>query len=62
MLLAVSAGLVGFPLIYALNLFAVTRLIAPEFRPHPTTVAISCLGILFAITGAALLFATRVLA
>ena len=62
MLLAVSVGLVGFPLIYGFNLFAVTRLIPPEFRPHPVNVAIGCLGVLFAATGTVLLFVTRVLA
>jgi Mn2+/Fe2+ NRAMP family transporter len=59
--LAVSVGLIGFPLIYGLNLFAVTRMIAPEFRPHPANVAIACAGLLFSITGTALLFVTRVL-
>lgn len=61
-LLAVSLGLVGFPLIYGLNLFAVSRMIAPELRPHPVMLGVACVGILFALVGAALLLATRVLA
>jgi len=60
-LLAVSVGLVGFPLIYGLNLFAVTRMVEPEFRPHPIIVAVGSLGIVFATAGTALLFYTRIL-
>jgi len=61
-LLAVSVGLVGYPLIYGLNLFAVLRMIPPEFRPHPFTLAVAGMGVLFAMTGTVLLVVTRVLA
>lgn len=59
-LLAVSLGLIGYPLIYGLNLFAVTRLIEPEFRPHPASIVTALAGVVFALTGTVLLFVTRI--
>lgn len=59
--LAVSVGLIGYPLIYALNLYAVTRMVAPEHRPHALGVLVAALGVAFGLTGAVLLFGTRVL-
>ena len=59
--LAVSIGLVGFPLVYGLNLYAVTRLVPERHRPAPLNLALACAGTLFALVGSLLFLATRVL-
>jgi Mn2+/Fe2+ NRAMP family transporter len=59
--LAVSVGLIGYPLIYVLNIFAVTRMVAPAYRPSRLNLAIACLGVLYATLGAVMLLLVRVL-
>jgi Mn2+/Fe2+ NRAMP family transporter len=59
--LAVSVGLIGYPLIYVLNIFAVTRMVEPAYRPSRLNLAIACLGVLYATLGAVMLLLVRVL-
>jgi hypothetical protein len=60
-LMAVSAGLIAYPLIYILNIYAVTRLVEPEFRPSRLNLAVAYLGVLYSIVGVTLLLLVRVL-
>ena len=60
-LLAVSAGLIAYPLIYLLNIFAVTRLIDEQFRPSRLNLLIAYLGVGYAVVGVTLLLLVRVL-
>ena len=58
--LAVSVGLIGYPLIYLLNIYAVTRMVEPAYRPSRLNVAIACLGVLYATLGAVMLVLVHV--
>jgi hypothetical protein len=58
--LAVSVGLIGYPLIYLLNIFAVTRMVEPAYRPSRLNLAIAFLGVLYATLGAVMLLLVRV--
>ena len=60
-LLAVSAGLVAYPLIYLLNIHAVTRLIDEEFRPSRLNLCVAYLGVVYAVVAVTLLVLVRVL-
>ncbi len=60
-LLAVSAGLIAYPLIYLLNIYAVTRLIDERFRPSRLNLLIAYLGVVYSIVGVTLLLLVRVL-
>jgi len=60
-LLAVSAGLIAYPLVYLLNIHAVTRLIDEEFRPSRLNLCIAYLGVVYAFVGVTLLVLVRVL-
>jgi Mn2+/Fe2+ NRAMP family transporter len=60
-LLAVSAGLIAYPLVYVLNIYAVTRLIDERFRPSRLNLLIAYLGVVYAIVGVTLLLLVRVL-
>jgi Mn2+/Fe2+ NRAMP family transporter len=60
-LLAVSAGLIAYPLIYLLNIHAVTTLIAEEFRPSRLNLCVAYLGVVYAVVGVSLLLLVRVL-
>jgi len=60
-ILAVSAGLVAYPLIYLLNIHAVTRLIDEEFRPSRLNLFVACLGVIYSVVGVTLLLLVRVL-
>ena len=60
-LLAVSAGLIAYPLVYLLNIYAVTRLIDERFRPSRLNLLIAYLGVVYAIVGVTLLVLVRVL-
>jgi Mn2+/Fe2+ NRAMP family transporter len=60
-ILAVSTGLLAYPLIYILNIYAVTRLVEPEFRPSRLNLAVACLGVVYAFVGVTLLLLVRVL-
>ena len=60
-LLAVSAGLIAYPLIYLLNIHAVTRLIDPEFRPSRLNLFVAYLGVVYSVVGVTLLLLVRVL-
>ena len=61
MILAVSAGLIAYPLIYLLNIHAVTRLIDEEFRPSRLNLLIAYLGVVYSVVGVTLLLLVRVL-
>jgi Mn2+/Fe2+ NRAMP family transporter len=58
--IAVSVGLIGYPLIYLLNIFAVTRMLEPAYRPSRFSLAIACLGVLYASFGAVMLVLVHV--
>jgi hypothetical protein len=60
-LLAVSAGLIAYPLIYLLNIHAVTKLIDPEFRPSRLNLFVAYLGVVYSVVGVTLLVLVRVL-
>jgi hypothetical protein len=60
-LLAVSVGLVAYPLIYVLNIYAVTRLIDEEFRPSRLNLVLAYLGVVYSVVGVTLLLLVRVL-
>lgn len=59
-LIAVSAGLIAYPLIYILNIYAVTRLVDAEFRPSRLNLAVAYLGVAYSIVGVTLLLLVRV--
>ncbi len=59
-LLAVSAGLIAYPMIYILNIYAVTRLIDKEFRPSRLNLAVAYLGVAYATVGVILLVLVRI--
>jgi Mn2+/Fe2+ NRAMP family transporter len=59
-ILAVSAGLVAYPLIYLLNIHAVTRLIDERFRPSRLNLLIAYLGVVYSVVGVTLLLLVRV--
>ncbi|NQU07037.1 MAG: hypothetical protein HQ583_00650, partial [Candidatus Abyssubacteria bacterium] len=44
-----------------LNIYAVTRLVEPEFRPSRLNLAVAYLGVLYSIVGVTLLLLVRVL-
>jgi Mn2+/Fe2+ NRAMP family transporter len=60
-LIAVSLGLIYYPLVIGLNIYLVNRCIDPEFRPGKLNVTFACLGFLLALTGLVLLILVRVL-
>jgi len=60
-ILAVSAGLVAYPLIYLLNIHAVTKLIDAEFRPSRLNLCVAYLGVVYAFVGVTMLVLVRVL-
>jgi Mn2+/Fe2+ NRAMP family transporter len=60
-ILAVSVGLIAYPLIYLLNIYAVTRLIDEEFRPSRINLLFAYLGVAYAVVGVTLLLLVRVL-
>ncbi len=59
-LLAVSAGLIAYPLIYILNIYAVTRLIDEEFRPSRLNLCVAYFGVIYSLVGVTLLLLVRV--
>jgi len=59
-ILAVSAGLIAYPLIYLLNIYAVTRLIDREFRPSRLNLFVAYLGVVYAVVGVTLLVLVRI--
>ena len=59
-LLAVSAGLIAYPMTYMLNIYAVTRLIDKEFRPSRFNLAIAYLGVVYSVVGVTLLVLVRI--
>lgn len=60
-LIAVSAGLIAYPLIYILNIYAVTRMVDEEFRPSRLNLAVAYLGVVYAVVGVTLLLLVRVI-
>lgn len=59
-ILAVSTGLIAYPLIYIMNIYAVTRLVDKEFRPSRLNLAIAYCGVVYAFVGVTLLLLVRV--
>jgi Mn2+/Fe2+ NRAMP family transporter len=59
-ILAVSAGLIAYPLIYVMNIYAVTKLVDKEFRPSRLNLAFAYLGVAYSIVGITLLLLVRV--
>jgi len=59
-ILAVSVGLIAYPLIYLLNIHAVTKLIDVEFRPSRLNLCVAYLGVVWAVVGVTLLLLVRV--
>jgi hypothetical protein len=59
-ILAVSAGLIAYPLIYLLNIHAVTRMIDREFRPSRFNLLVAYLGVVYAVVGITLLVLVRI--
>lgn len=59
-LLAVSAGLIAYPLIYILNIYAVTRMVDKEFRPSRLNLLLAFLGVAYSFVGVTLLLLVRV--
>jgi len=60
-LLAVSMGLINYPLIFGLNIYCVTKLIDEEFRPGKLNLAVAILGFFLGVGGLVLLILVRVL-
>jgi Mn2+/Fe2+ NRAMP family transporter len=60
-LLAVSAGLIAYPLIYIMNIYAVTKLVEPEFRPSRLSLVLAWTGVAYSIIGVILLLLVRVM-
>jgi len=59
-ILAVSAGLIAYPMIYLMNIYAVTKLVPPEFRPSRLNLALACCGVAYSLVGVTLLLLVRV--
>jgi Mn2+/Fe2+ NRAMP family transporter len=59
-ILAVSAGFIAYPIIYLLNIWAVTKLAPKEFRPSRLNLAVAYLGVVYSLVGAAMLLLVRV--
>jgi hypothetical protein len=59
-ILAVSTGLIAYPLIYIMNIYAVTKLVDKEFRPSRLNLAVAYLGVAYAFIGVILLLLVRV--
>jgi Mn2+/Fe2+ NRAMP family transporter len=60
-LLAVSAGLIAYPMIYLMNIYAVTKMVEKEFRPSRFSLCLAWLGVAYSIVGVTLLLLVRVL-
>lgn len=60
-LLAVSVGLINYPLIFGLNIYCVTKLIDREFRPGTLNLIVAALGFILGVGGLVLLILVRVL-
>jgi Mn2+/Fe2+ NRAMP family transporter len=60
-LIAVSLGLIYYPLVMGQNIFLVTRKIDPEFRPSKLNVTIAFIGFALAMISLVLLILVRVL-
>ncbi|MCJ7771509.1 MAG: hypothetical protein MUP22_00070, partial [Desulfobacterales bacterium] len=60
-LLAVSLGLINYPLIFGLNIYCVTKLVDKEFRPGKLNLLLATLGFIVGVGGFILLVLVRVL-
>ena len=58
-ILTVSLGLLGLPLYYALNIYAVTKLIDPIYRPSLANRVIAYAGFIFGLIGTGLVVYSR---
>ena len=59
-LLAVSLGLINYPLIFGLNIYCVTKLVDKEFRPGKLNLFLATLGFIVGVGGFILLVLVRV--
>ena len=60
-LLAVSLGLINYPLIFGLNIYCVTKLVDKEFRPGKLNLMLAILGFIVGVGGFLLLIWVRVI-
>jgi Mn2+/Fe2+ NRAMP family transporter len=60
-LLAVSMGLIYYPLIFGMNIWCVTKQVEPEFRPGKLNLAVAFIGLFLGIAALVLLILVRVL-
>ena len=61
LLFAVSMALIYYPLVIALNLYCVTKMVDKQFRPGPINVTLAVLGFFLSMTGLVLLILVKVL-
>ncbi len=59
-LLAIPAGFIAYPMIYILNIYAVTKMIDEEFRPSRLSLTVAWLGVVYAVVGSVLFLLVRV--
>ncbi len=60
-LLAVSMGLIYYPVIFGMNIYCVTKLVDKEFRPGKLNLTIAVLGFFLGLSALVLLILVRVL-
>ena len=60
LLLAIPAGFIAYPMIYILNIYAVTKMIDKEFRPSRLNLTVAWLGVVYASVGSVMFLLVRV--
>lgn len=60
-LIAVSLGLINYPLIFGLNIYCVTKLVDKEFRPSKLNLILAFIGFIVGVGGFMLLIWVRVI-
>lgn len=60
-LLAVSLGLINYPLIFGLNIYCVTKLVDREFRPGKLNLTLAVLGFIVGVGGFLMLVYVRII-
>jgi Mn2+/Fe2+ NRAMP family transporter len=58
--LATSVGLVGYPCVYALNIYVVMKYVDKEHRPSKLNLALAFMGVAYSVVGFVLLLLVRV--
>jgi Mn2+/Fe2+ NRAMP family transporter len=61
LLLAIPAGFIAYPMIYVLNIYAVTKMIDKEFRPSRLNLTVAWLGVVYVSVGSVMFLLVRVL-